>query len=349
MSDLPETLSGLLSHYSPTGQERRAVEYLVERMRALDFTRAFRDEAGNAVGIMGAGARQAVLLGHTDTVPGEIPVRVEAGGRLYGRGAVDAKGPLAAFVDAAAQAGAQSGWQIVVIGAVGEEGDSEGARHVVGHYQPELAIIGEPSRWERITLGYKGSAWAEVTAHRPVAHSAGQQESASEAAFALWGRLVAWAAEFNAGRPRAFDQLLLSLRGLSSGGDGFQEWASLQVGARLPADLDPQAWYAQLAQIAGKEQVQPLGYAVRAYRAEKNTLLVRSLLAGIRAAGGQPGFVLKTGTADLNIVAPVWNCPAVAYGPGDSALDHTPHEHIELEEYRRAVQVLAHVLTRLPD
>jgi LysW-gamma-L-lysine carboxypeptidase len=35
------------------------------------------------------------------------------------------------------------------------------------------------------------------------------------------------------------------------------------------------------------------------------------------------------------------------YGPGDSALDHTPNEHIDLEEYRKAVAVLADVLTRL--
>jgi len=349
VSAIPETLSGLLRHYSPSGQERGAVEYLVSRMQTLGYGRAFSDAAGNAVGILGAGERQMVLLGHIDTVPGEIPLRLEAGERLYGRGAVDAKGPLAAFVDAAAQAGPQVGWEIVVIGAVGEESESEGARFVASRYHPDFAIIGEPSRWERITLGYKGSAWAEINTRRPLAHSAGQQESASEAAFATWSRLVAWAEEFNAGRSRAFDQLLLSLRGLASGDDGFEEWASLRLGARLPADLDPPSWYTRLAQLAGQEQVQPRGYAVPAYRAEKNTHLVRLLLAGIRAAGGQPGFVVKTGTADLNIVAPAWGCPAVAYGPGDSILDHTPEEHIELEEYRRAVQVLTHVLTHLPD
>jgi LysW-gamma-L-lysine carboxypeptidase len=57
--------------------------------------------------------------------------------------------------------------------------------------------------------------------------------------------------------------------------------------------------------------------------------------------------VLKTGTADLNIVAPAWGCPAVAYGPGDSALDHTPNEHISLAEYSRAVKVLVAVLKQL--
>ena len=57
--------------------------------------RASVDDAGNAVGEIGDGPMHVVLLGHIDTVAGEIPVRVEDDD-LIGRGAVDAKGPLAA-------------------------------------------------------------------------------------------------------------------------------------------------------------------------------------------------------------------------------------------------------------
>jgi [amino group carrier protein]-lysine/ornithine hydrolase len=49
----------------------------------------------------------------------------------------------------------------------------------------------------------------------------------------------------------------------------------------------------------------------------------------------------------LNIVAPVWRCPAVVYGPGDSVFDHTPNEHIELNEYEKAVTALSAALQRL--
>lgn len=74
--------------------------------------------------------------------------------------------------------------------------------------------------------------------------------------------------------------------------------------------------------------------------ADKNTPLARALLAGIRREGGKPGYLLKTGTSDMNVVGPAWGCPIAAYGPGDSSLDHTPEEHIELEEYLRAIRVL---------
>ena len=93
--------------------------------------------------------------------------------------------------------------------------------------------------------------------------------------------------------------------------------------------------------------VNPLGYPIPAYRADKNTSLVRAFLSAIREAGGKPNFALKTGTSDLNIVAPAWTCPAIAYGPGDSALDHTPEEHLELDEYDRAVGVIGRALERL--
>jgi LysW-gamma-L-lysine carboxypeptidase len=343
---IPATLLGLVQRYSPSGQEGEAVAWLVAHMSALGFTRAFVDEAGNAVGIMGTGPRQVMLLGHIDTVPGAIPVRVQAG-KLYGRGSVDAKGPLAAFVDAVAAVGALPNWQFAVIGAVGEEADSRGAWHVVGRYSPDLAIIGEPSGWERVTLGYRGSLWLEYRVRRPLSHTASGDESACEAAVGFWNRLRARCDAHNAGRRRVFEQLSPTLRAMRSENDGFEERAALQIGVRLPPGMSPAQWQETLHELSGDGEVHLLDRPVPAYRAEKNTALVRAFLAAIRAQGGAPAFVLKSGTSDMNIVGPVWGCSMLAYGPGDAALDHTPQEHLSLAEYQRAVQVLAQVLRSL--
>lgn len=340
------TLIGLVSQYSPSGEERGAVEWLVGRMQALGFSRAFVDGAGNAVGVMGDGPRQVVLLGHIDTVPGEIKVE-QVDNLLYGRGSVDAKGPLACFVDGVARVGAVEGWQFVVIGAVEEERNSEGARFVAPSYQPDFALIGEPNRWDRVSLGYKGSAWAQITVRRAQAHSASGQESACEGAVKVWNRAKAWTEDFNRERGKVFEQVLLSLRGLRSGAEGFDDWAQIQIGARLPVSVAPDDWYQILNEMTGDGALERIGFAIPAYQCEKNTALVRAFLAGIRAEGGKPSFVYKTGTADLNIVGPAWNCPALVYGPGDSALDHTPEEHLELDEYAKAVGVLAGALRTL--
>jgi [amino group carrier protein]-lysine/ornithine hydrolase len=287
-----------------------------------------------------------VLLGHIDTVPGEIPVRVE-GDILYGRGSVDAKGPLACFTDAAAQAGANAGWQFVVIGAVEEERDSEGALYAVGQYSPDYAIVGEPNRWDRIALGYKGSAWANITIKREQTHSASGEQTAAEAAVDTWLAIQSFAESFNADKKRLFDKILPTLRGMDSNVDAFEQSARLNVGVRLPVHVSPADWYEKLNAIAGVENVERLGYAVPAWACEKNTPLVRAFLSAIRGQDGTPSFVFKTGTSDLNIAAPVWKCPALVYGPGDSALDHTPDEHISLDEYLKAVDVLREALKSL--
>lgn len=343
---IPETLLGLVQRYSPSGQEGEAVAYLVERMHQLGYSHSFVDAAGNAVGVMGEGRREVMLLGHIDTVPGVIPVRLE-GDRLYGRGAVDAKGPLAAFVDATAECGPIDGWKFTVIGAVDEERDSLGAQYVARHYRPEMVIVGEPSRWERVTLGYKGSAWADIVVRRSLSHTASKEKSACELAVEVWQSIQEWAANFNQGRQQLFEQVQPMLRKMESGDDHFEEWARLRLGMRLPQDLPPAAWYEQLRHLTGAAEVTTDSFPIPAYRSDKNNPLVRALLAAIRAQGGQPGFVLKTGTADLNIVGTAWGCPAVAYGPGDSNLDHTPEEHILLSEYARSVEVLKGALERI--
>jgi len=357
------TLIGLVEHYSPSGDERGAVEWLVTRMQSLGFSDAFVDSTGNAVGVMGSGPKQVVLLGHIDTVPGEIPVRVVPlpptplldsgeGEMLYGRGSVDAKGPLACFVDGVTQVGALDGWQFVVIGAVEEERDSDGARFVVEKYNPDFAIIGEPNNWDRIALGYKGSAWADVTIRREQTHTASGEQTAAEMAVEVWLAIKTYAESFNSEKPRAFDKILPTLRGINSGQNGFEQWAKLRIGVRLPIDVTPDEWYEKMQKTIKVSEifrvsVQQVGYPVPAWGCEKNSPLVRAFLNGIRKMGGTPRFVYKTGTADLNVVAPVWRCPAVVYGPGDSALDHTPNEHISLDEYGRAVDVLVQALKAL--
>lgn len=340
-----ELLEGLLQIYSPSYQEHDAVEYLVQYMRAAGMT-AFRDDAGSAVGVLGDGPQELVMLGHIDTHPGFVDVRRE-GDLLYGRGSVDAKGPLCTFASAAARVGARAGWKIVVVGAVEEEcPTSKGAHFAKTRYNPAFAIVGEPSGWDRVTLGYKGSLWLEYTLSRSNAHSAGQTRSANEDAVEFWLRVKQYADTFNADKQKVFDKLDPTLRGMHSENDGLYETARLNIGLRLPVDITVADLEAQVLELAGDAQLK-FDTETPAYRVDKNNALVRAFLASIRQGGGAPGFTLKTGTSDMNVVGPHWGCPIVTYGPGDSNLDHTPNEHIDLKEYEAAIDVLARVLETL--
>jgi [amino group carrier protein]-lysine/ornithine hydrolase len=384
--DAVELVRGLVSIPSLSGHEHAASSWLAARMATAGYDRAYVDAAANAVGELGSleAPHVIVLLGHIDTVPGNIPVRIEgAPPKLYGRGSVDAKGPLATFAAAGARLGSRwahdAGVRLVVVGAVEEEAaTSKGARFVAERFdgrsepRPSACVIGEPSSWRRITLGYKGRLLLDLSARQAMAHTAGPESSVAEVVIGLWNWVRAHADGVNATVDKPFDQLSPSLRRfITANQEGLTDTVDAQFAWRLPVGFDADAFVQLLiAQAAAQIQGEPVRVPVltpgadgpvpiaitgprtnltfafrgweRPWRSDRQNGLVRSFLAGVRQVdpSAQPGFVVKTGTSDMNVVAPLWRCPIVAYGPGDSALDHTPNEHLDLHEFWTAVQVL---------
>lgn len=357
-SDDPEIalLYNMLTIPSYSGQEGPLAHYLAEQARSLGL-HAYVDEAGNFVASTHEPgtepqAQPLVLLGHMDTVRGVVPVEIRDG-LLYGRGAVDAKGPLAAFLSATARVARSTelARPVVVIGAVEEEAaTSKGARAVIDRYQPMACIIGEPSSSQAVTLGYKGRLLVHGQVTRLSSHSAGPEQSSGEIAAAFWGRVRqhadAWNEQHAHNSP--FASLLPSLRSINSSHDGLADQTNFMIGYRLPPDYDIAALRTQLEGWAAESDVQ-LSFSGEeaAFQTARNIPLARAFVAAIRSHGGQPTFKYKTGTSDMNVVAPTWGANIVAYGPGDSRLDHTPDEHIQLAEYSQSIAILETVLSGL--
>ncbi len=227
---------------SPSGCEAAAARHLVDWCRERGM-HSYIDAAGNACAQWGEGPVSLCLLGHVDTVPGAVPVTLR-GSILTGRGTVDAKGPLAAFASALARI-AVSGrvpgsGSILLVGAVGEETDgSEGANHLLRRFEgcdpPAAVIIGEPSRWDRITLGYRGALRGRSAHRTETSHSGGPQPTAAELAFAAWHRAMECARARNESRdPGLFWRLSPRLLRVDSASDGLTETTELQFGVRIP-------------------------------------------------------------------------------------------------------------------
>jgi LysW-gamma-L-lysine carboxypeptidase len=206
-----------------------------------------------------------------------------------------------------------------------------------------------------VTLGYKGRLLLDVILRAPFSHSAGEGRLPAEQGVDLWRQVEQFCLEFNRerGAETPFNRLDPSLRQIASRDEGAYGLVELSMGFRLPVGLSLDALERGLGQVT---QTLPEGTTAHlqfsggepAYKGDKSNPLVRAFLQTIRAAGGEPRFVVKTGTADMNVVAPHWpDTPIVAYGPGDSSLDHTPHEHIDVNEYLRAIAVLQTVLAKL--
>ena len=349
-ADAVQLLFGAVATPSLSGEEAAVAHYLTGAISGSARER-FVDAAGNAVAVWGEGPLRVTFLGHIDTVPGNIAVRIEDC-ELHGRGVVDAKGSLCAALVAATRA-PDSVWEhltLTVIGAVEEEApSSSGAHHAVGAYPaPDLLLVGEPSGWERYTLGYKGRLGVALVARRSGAHSAREDASAAEVAVDAYAALRAWVRSDNEGIDGLFERLQVTLLGVESGSDGLEEWCRAKASLRVPPRWDAGALRLALAELGLPDEVElEFTEGLNAHRSSNHSALARAFRVAIRAADGRPTPSLKTGTSDMNVVAPYWDVPMVAYGPGDSRLDHTPEERLPLGEYLLAIDVLGSVLREL--
>ncbi len=342
-----ELLRWMVEQYSPSHHEQTFSRALAERLERRGW-RARVDEVGNAIASFGEGETCIALLGHIDTVPGEVPVRLE-GQRLFGRGAVDAKGALAAFIEAVEllEEHERAGKQFLLLGCVEEEvALTRGALHVREHYQPDFVINGEPSGAHAVTIGYKGLLRIELEKRSSRRHTASRDYRApAEHVIEAWNALRGYCDEWNRERP-LFEQNLPSLTHFDTRSSDAEEWATASVNVRTGPSSDGARLLSALASVPEVE-VRVLSRK-EAVSTNGSDSLSRAFKQAIRERGARPTLRKKTGTSDWNTVASAWPVPIVAYGPGDSALDHTPDEHIELPEYEEAVTVLARVLSLLP-
>ena len=290
-----DLLSSMLTIPSLSGQEGPLALHLEQTMTAMGFT-ARRDEAGNVIGDIGTGEGPTVmLLSHLDTVAPALPARRD-GDRLYGRGAVDAKGPLAAMICAAAARPGFPG-RIRVIGAVEEERLSRGGHHIARTLPPpDALVIGEPGGWDRVVLGYKGKIDLEYWAARPATHSTNPMPKAGEAAVAFWqGLQEALGPERD---HAAFGKPAATLRSIT----GNLTSGHADIDCRIPPGFDVPAFVARLRELAADGELK-VTRSIPAARTTRTDPVVRALSAAIRTNGGSPRPTLKTGTSDMNTVA----------------------------------------------
>lgn len=85
--------------------------------------------------------------------------------------------------------------------------------------------------------------------------------------------------------------------------------------------------------------------ATEAYEAPKNSLIVRAFQRSIiKNLAARPVLTHKTGTGDMNTLAQLMGVPCVTYGPGDSKLEHTEGEYVEVSDYLNSIKVLKGVV-----
>jgi [amino group carrier protein]-lysine/ornithine hydrolase len=331
--DEAEFLQHLVEIPSFSGQEKRLANFLINYFQEQGIE-ANIDNVGNVIATVGSGSRTIILTSHMDTVPGDVPVRIE-NGNLYGRGSVDAKSGLAAFAWLMQEFRNIQNLKIIFIGVVGEESESIGARNILNNYNPDFVINGEPSGWNGITIGYRGCLKLDCSITSEQQHPSTQQSTFLELNNFL-NRII----NHLGNNAPSFNSATIEIPTVNAN----QHQANMSIMVRIPTGFDIEEFRnfvdanSNGINITWLEETAPC-------LAGKNNELVRALMASIREHG-EPIFKKKTGTSDMNLFSQ-WDCPIVSYAAGDSSLDHTPNEHINLEEFRRSVRILRRTIQRL--
>jgi succinyl-diaminopimelate desuccinylase len=323
--------------------EARGIEVAADEIRGLPVLRA---EVGPE------GAPTVVLHGHIDVVPaqaGQFEPRVE-GDRLYGRGAYDMKGALAAMLLSAAAMREQDAVR-VRLGIVGDEESEEeaerGSDHLVdGGFTGDFAITGEPTDLH-IGVEAKGVLALRVSVDGVAAHGATPWLGDNAVLRAIEVFRSIESLPFARHSSELFDRPSINL-GRILGGDALNkvpDRCAIDVDIRYLPDQDPATVLGQVRGLPGIE-VEQLFTRPPAV-VDRDLPYVRALRAA--ATGhhdGEPMSVGRDGASDAVSFLRV-GVPAVEFGPVGEG-HHGPAEWVSVSSLHTYRQTLETFLGSLP-
>ena len=306
-----------------------------------------------------------MLCGHVDTVGVEgmrDPFEPkERDGRLFGRGAQDMKGGVAAMIDAARVA-AERGFlhgRLIVAAVVDEEYASIGAEALVTEWSADMAIVTEPTDLQ-IAIGHKGFAWIAVTTRGRAAHGSRPREGRD--AILRMGRVLA--------RLEALDRSLQARpphpimgtgslhASLISGGrelSSYPDRCDLQIERRTISGETADGAEREIATILDAlraedeefEAAARLSFSRPPYELPKGHPLPAALAAAASAACQTKAPIGMSFWTDAALLGGA-GIPTVLFGPGGAGL-HSVEEYVNVDDVIACRDAIASLALKLND
>ncbi len=362
---LPSVNPAFLPAGDPRAGERKVAEFLAVTAAHAGLEVAFRPVVPGRSNVLarlsptGKAKKRVLLAPHMDTVvatDGQFKPRT-SNGRLYGRGACDTKGSVAAMLTAlcelAKSPNRPAETEILFVGLIDEENAQAGSRALAKErLQADLAIVGEPTRLQVVTA-HKGSLWLGIETRGKSAH--GSRPELGRNAVLEMAKIVTLLETKYAARLTRKTHPLLGRASVSVGtiSGGTQanivpDHCVISVDRRtLPGETQAGVWReiksllseANLkAELADEKQVPCV-----ALETDPDLPLVAQFLRCV----GQRRPVGVNYFCDAAVLAGA-GIPSVAFGPGDIAQAHTADEWISLDSLERGRALLLNFLRSLP-
>ena len=349
--------------------EREIADAVALAMRRVGLDVTVEDAGGgrpNVVGVLEARTKGPALMfcGHTDTVGvtgmADPFTPTERNGRLYGRGAQDMKGGVAAMIDAArvmAERGGPPSGRLLVAAVVDEEHSSIGVDALVQSWRADAGVVTEPTDLA-IAVGHKGFAWIEIDVIGQAAH--GSRPADGIDAIVRLGRVLA--------RLEALDRALQTRAPHARMGtaslhasfvEGGHELSSYPDRARLTIErrtLPGEAESAPLDEV--HEILTNLAREDPTFRASARSMFGRPAyeIAADHALPSLLGeaFAATVGRSARVVGASFWTdaavlghagTPSVLFGPGGAGL-HSTEEYVNVADVLTCRDVLVELADR---
>lgn len=362
-------LKDMIAVPSVTGREGLLKSWLADAFREMGLDVSLQHVDGsryNVVGKLGDGPVRLMLCTHMDVIPAldeelwhSPPFEADAReGRIYGRGATDAKGSLAAAMEAMGRAAAKktAGGSVALAAVVEEEtGRSLGAKRLMEEYRPEMGLILEPTGL-RLAIAHKGAIRPAITVYGRAAHSSSPESGIN--AVSIAGEVIRGLEEYRGEVRKTADPLL---------GHSSLEVTMIRGGERINVIPEKCVVYVDRRLTSGetvKGALDGLARAVEGIGARTGARLDIELLCSYPPSAigeGEPVAALVQGALDgLGLpAAPVgfpagcdmWTfrkngVPTAILGPGSIAQAHGIDEFIDREQLNRAVLVYEDAIMR---
>lgn len=296
--------------------------------------------------------RRVLLAPHTDTVSVEgmtidpFKPRIH-GGKMYGRGASDTKGSLAAMLIAVTEL-RQNGWpeglKVTFVGLADEEGYNAGAKKFVSSCPDyDLVIVGEPTGL-KIVHETKGTAWVKLKAKGKACH-ASAPENGTNALVQLSEALLLFCKEWEKKTKKmvhpALGKMTCTPTKFQAGSqcnivpDVAEAWLDIRYLPQVPL----KSILASFGSLLGGVKVEFAYDYPPLYTSSKNELL-QKILPFTKGFTSAPWFCDASYFSQKGL-------PAVALGPGSMKEAHTKDEFIALKDLEQGKNVYLSVLKKL--
>jgi acetylornithine deacetylase len=328
MTDVVALAAELLAIQSPSGSESGAVDFVSRWLLSRGWNVELQEVTRGRANVWATRHGNGVTLStHLDTVQPHLPPRMDDG-KLFGRGACDAKGIAAAMLAAADRLSRAGEQRVDLLFLVGEEAGSDGARAANRlDATSKFLVNGEPTE-SKLASGAKGSLRVTLRFRGRAAHSA--YPELGQSAIAPMLELLPTLTSLDLPKDPVLGATTVNIGTIRGGtaGNIIPDAAETELMFRLVGDVKPlkkaiEKWVGKRAEIEWGSHIPAQRF---------HTI---------------PGFEVApvAYTTDIPLLAR-WGTPLL-FGPGSIHVAHTPDEFIAVDELRAAVDAYERIVRSL--